>query len=644
MASNNVTTDWKTVLATAKAKLNPLVIQINRLEAAVDPLRSNVNTIKGEVAATKLRLDTAIAQNRPIPPYIEILPLKEAAEADPGNAAKQKAWQTAQAKFNTQAAQLKQATAQFEVTYNQQLFALGNAQKELAAALDQIKPLYAQEEQYQLQVDEAERQLKIQSTGTAPGTSNISSATTVPASSNPGNPNIATASVSTKKTVSSNTSITTNSVASGSKTAVPSNTVEAVPATTNKIVKPATKTITTTRTVVTSDGVAETLKTAPVGTQYNKPGSANGKIKAQNLRKVGPDQYVAFASGGAPIKMNAAQAASFFRKQGLTNCNRGPAFMPKKVTKKVTEKKTVLDTKGAPKKKNETPKKEETPPPFDSSDILLAESVQTSFDQANFEAFQDWRVRLSLAPGARYLYNGPNPGILQPLISTNGVVFPYTPSIQVNYQANYNPIDVTHSNYKVFQYTNSGVDSVTIGCDFTAQDAFEARYLLAVIHFFKSMTKMFYGQDQYPIRGTPPPLCYIYGLGGYQFAAQPLAIRDFNYNLPNDVDYIQTTAPTYQTTTVNDGEVSDYLTTLPTFPDVAADRLGETCSVGGKPPPPKFLNVPKDIVTYVPTKISITVGCVPMMSRNQVSNYFSLEQYASGQLVKGTSRQGGGFW
>jgi LysM repeat protein len=452
----------------------------------------------------------------------------------------------------------------------------------------------------------------------------------------------------------------------------------------NKIVKP------TTRTVTTSDGVAETLKTAPIGTQYNKPGSPDGKVKAQNLRKVGPDQYVAFASGGAAIKMNAAQAASFFRKQGLTNCNRGPSFMPKKVTKKVTQK-TVPDTKGAPKKgptatidpgkgttytikKGDTlsaiakrygttvdailkanpniknpnlikvgqviniPGKPEPDPGFDDYAIQLAQSVQTAFDQADFDGFEDWRVRLSLAPEADYLYAGSNPGILQPLQATRGVIFPYTPTINVSYQANYQGLDLTHSNYKVFQYTNSSVDQVTITCDFTAQDVYEARYLLAVIHFFKSMTKMFYGQDTYPVRGTPPPLCYMFGLGGYQFSAHPLAINSFNYNLPSDVDYIKTTAPMVEETAFIAAMRTDIVE------QQKQDRLGTQCTVGGTVPKAQFNYLPKDITTYVPTKITLTIGCFPVMSRNQVSNYFSLNDYASGELIKGQSRPGGGMW
>lgn len=505
--------------------------------------------------------------------------------------------------------------------------------------------------------------------------------------------NVTTPTTASPKASSNNTAVATTSVTSGSKAAVPGPTAEARPATPPaKIVKP-TKTVSTTRTVTVSDGIPEVLKTAPQGAQWNRPGSPDGKVKAQNLRKVGPNQYVAFASGGAPIKLDAAGAAKFFRDKQYTNCNM-PQFMPKKVTKKITEKKTVTDNKGAPTtpidpgtgteyvvKKGDTlsaiakrygttvdallkanpniknpnlikvgqviiiPGKPEVDPGFDGSDILLAQSIQSGFDQADFEGYDDWRVRLSLAPNSNYLYAGTNPGILQPLQATQGVVFPYTPQIVVNYQANYNPIDLVHTNYKVFQYTNSSVDQVTITCEFTAQDVYEARYLLATIHFFKTMTKMFYGQDTYPVRGTPPPLCYMFGMGGYQFSAHPLAINSFNYNLPNDVDYIKTTAPVSKfESNFEDSLINTLYTEMGISNSQSQDRLGEGLKPGGTCPAPKFNFAPKDITTWVPTKIQLSIGCIPIMSRNQVSNYFSLNDYASGYLVKGTTRPGGGMW
>jgi hypothetical protein len=251
-----------------------------------------------------------------------------------------------------------------------------------------------------------------------------------------------------------------------------------------------------------------------------------------------------------------------------------------------------------------------------------------------FKSRADWRVRLALSddPSVNYLYKAPNPGILRPLNATNGVIFPYTPTISVNYSANYNATDLIHSNYKVYQYSNSSVESISIQGEFTAQDEYEANYLLAVIHFFRSATKMFYGQDQNPRRGTPPPLCYIYGMGSYQFAGQPLAMTQFSYNLPQNVDYIKTTVGT-----------SEAPTAAATAEPNRTDGTGVT--KGGVLPAPQYTPISEpNSVSWVPTRIQINVSCAPMMSRNQVSNEFSFEKYATGSLLNGVGKSTGGFW
>lgn len=275
------------------------------------------------------------------------------------------------------------------------------------------------------------------------------------------------------------------------------------------------------------------------------------------------------------------------------------------------------------------------PDPPDYAEIYSAESQATEQDQANFQAKADWRVRLSLAPDSQYLYNDPEyAGILKPLKETDGVIFPYTPSITVNYAANYEATNIVHSNYKIYQYSGSAVEQVTIACDFTCQDTYEANYLLSVIHFFRSMTKMFYGQDTQPKNGTPPPLCYMFGMGGYQFAAHPLAISGFSYNLPADVDYIKTTS------------ASPAGSPVPNTADVSTSRLaGTNVSKGGTGPGPKFnTGVGNETVTWVPTKIQLSITCLPIMSRNAISNQFSLRRYGSGDLVLGTRKLGGGMW
>lgn len=251
----------------------------------------------------------------------------------------------------------------------------------------------------------------------------------------------------------------------------------------------------------------------------------------------------------------------------------------------------------------------------------------------------DWRVRLQLAPGATYLYNAPNPGILLPLRQTDGVIFPYTPKIMMNYKADYEAQMLTHSNYKGYFYKGSYADTVTLSATFTAQDSAEADYLLAVIHFFRSVTKMFYGQD--PNRGAPPPLVYLTGLGEFQFAQHPCAVANFNYSLPGDVDYIRARSPNINGTNLLTRRNRQDLPTNPISGAVA--RLQNLFNSQGinkgalfYPPPPPTLGLNQP--TYVPTKIDIDLTLYPMQSRQQVSRVFDNRQYNNGDQLKG------GFW
>lgn len=272
---------------------------------------------------------------------------------------------------------------------------------------------------------------------------------------------------------------------------------------------------------------------------------------------------------------------------------------------------------------------------------LNTASQATQQDVSNFKQREDWRVRLSLSPGATYLYKAQDPGILKPLQATDGIIFPYTPAISVQYNASYDPTDLTHSNYKFFTYRSSSVDSITISCDFTAQDTYEANYLLAVIHFFRSATKMFYGQDQNPKNGTPPPLCYLTGLGAFQFDAHPLAITSFNYSLPTDVDYIRAG----HVTTAAGVNQSPSVTPVNTFSAVSARLNSSGINAGGVAGQPRWSSPAGTVEpTYVPTKIQISINAVPIVTRNDISNKFSLKEYATGKLLRGTQRQGGGIW
>lgn len=308
----------------------------------------------------------------------------------------------------------------------------------------------------------------------------------------------------------------------------------------------------------------------------------------------------------------------------------------------------------------------------------------TGYDTGSdgYTAPGDWRVRLALAAEANYLYKDDTNTLLAPLAYTDGVIFPYTPAINVSYNATYDTTSPVHSNYNVYSYTKSSVENINITCDFTAQDEYEANYLLATIHFFRSLTKMFYGQEQLPKPGTPPPMVFLYGLGQFQFSGQPLVINSFNYSLPNGVDYIRasgiTTSPSsYIGTATGTGTgtgtgsggtapkskaFAKLTKDIKSAASTAFTRLAQGAVAnlngsvvggllgnllpGGVTPGSATVGsfqslsnpgIAGQTDTYVPTQIQLQISCLPAVSRYKQTQ-FSFKDYANGNLIKG------GYW
>ena len=282
---------------------------------------------------------------------------------------------------------------------------------------------------------------------------------------------------------------------------------------------------------------------------------------------------------------------------------------------------------------------------------LLAQRGEVLEQQRKIANNGDWRVRISLAPGADYLYNDPNMqgdttnSILWPLKQSGGVIFPYTPKITTSYNATYSRADLTHSNYTNYFYQGSSVGEIGITAKFTAQDSMEAQYLLAVIHFFRSVTRMFYGRDAQ--RGAPPPLVFLTGFGEFQFQNHPCVVSNFTYDMPENVDYIRARSLNvngadmltrqYRPEAVPGDPISG------AYKRLAALFSGQGISKGAQsnssptalPSPPALgLNNP----TYVPTSVDLSIKLLPVQSRSQVSQQFSVKKFANGQLIAG------GFW
>jgi len=220
----------------------------------------------------------------------------------------------------------------------------------------------------------------------------------------------------------------------------------------------------------------------------------------------------------------------------------------------------------------------------------------------------DWRVRVSLQPEtAKLFYNNEKNPLLYPLSPTNGVVFPYTPQINIVHSARYGANQLTHANYASYFYEGSEVSQINIATDFTVQNIVEGVYFAAVIHFFRSMTKMFYGNSL--LAGTPPPMVYLDGYGEAYLPHVPCVVTQFSHTMPQDVDYIEV-------------PVGANLT------NVAGQQINNS-NFGSR--------------TRLPTFSSIQLTLQPVYSRSNISRNFTLEKFASGGLIQGSTSPIGGF-
>lgn len=142
----------------------------------------------------------------------------------------------------------------------------------------------------------------------------------------------------------------------------------------------------------------------------------------------------------------------------------------------------------------------------------------------------DWRVRLNAEWS---IFNSPMFNLLK---ETGGVVWPYLPQITVSTKANYTQIDPTHSNYPFMAYKNSQVDEISISGEFSCETETDAAYWIAATTFFKTATKMFFGQGTNA--GNPPIICNLSGYGGSVFNNVPVIVKSFSVDLKDDVNYV----------------------------------------------------------------------------------------------------------
>lgn len=260
-------------------------------------------------------------------------------------------------------------------------------------------------------------------------------------------------------------------------------------------------------------------------------------------------------------------------------------------------------------------------------DVLSAVSLFSDSGNSN-----DWRVRLSL-PNWSSFKSSP---VLKPLKDAGGFVMPYTPEVTLSSSAKYTPISTTHSNYQFNAYENSSPGTIQITAPMMVEDSGQALYWIAALHYCRSVTKMFSGYD--PKAGNPPPIVFLNGYGNYVFKNVPVAITQFQLQLPKDCDYIScdvvgSAAGAVQGVTDSVGGLAGTLGGA--FPGLSgitstvssiAGGVGQVAGILGQFGLGGSTSGGK---AYVPTKSSFTITLQPMYSRTSVRN-FSLDRFVQG--------------
>jgi hypothetical protein len=257
-----------------------------------------------------------------------------------------------------------------------------------------------------------------------------------------------------------------------------------------------------------------------------------------------------------------------------------------------------------------------------------ADSPLTTSGEAKWggrDSAKDWRVKLTLPAGSPFA-EGANSwfkqGPMAPLRDIQGIVFPLTPTIMIQHQAHYNPMGQTHSNHPFYAYRNSEVQSFGIIGSFPVQNFQDARNWVATLHFLRTVTKMFFGDDTSGYKGNPPPILKLNGYGDHVLNNVPVVVTNFTVELTEGVDYISTTQ----------GSVS---------------RRNAIEQVSGAERVALGLSDPQATVptSWAPAMSMFNVQLQPVYSRSALKN-FNLQDFVKGNqnnITSDKSNEGYGF-
>ena len=264
----------------------------------------------------------------------------------------------------------------------------------------------------------------------------------------------------------------------------------------------------------------------------------------------------------------------------------------------------------------------------------VAGDLMSSYAVYQDSTINDWRVRMSLPTWPSFRGSS----VLAPLKDAGGMIFPYTPQITINSTASYSKIQTIHSNYTFNAYQHSDPGTIQITAAMNVEDSAQALYWIGALHYFRSLTKMFSGND--PKAGNPPPIVQLSGYGSYVFNNVPVAVQSFSVSLMPDCDYIPVTTNTSIAGTVNAvaGAVGGIAGAiggafgLQKVTDAITDISDGVSSIASTANSLGFGFSMPGGVAHVPAKSQFQITLIPMYSRTSVRK-FSLDNFVSGSYL-----------
>jgi hypothetical protein len=233
----------------------------------------------------------------------------------------------------------------------------------------------------------------------------------------------------------------------------------------------------------------------------------------------------------------------------------------------------------------------------------------------------DKRVRLRSKIGQENrIYGNPrdttNP--LKIFYETNGLIFPYTPLIDISQKIGWSSQALVHSLQDFYYFKSIPSIEISISGKFTAQNIYQGQYLFAVLHFLRSYSKMNFGLQEDPLtRGLPPPVLLLDMYGVFSESI-PVIIHDWRFSLPSEVSYVkiilgdnsQNTRSGNNTTNLNLGNLSKSFT----------NNLPIRYS-------------PKSNYVYLPAVTEISVNLIVQHPPTKLKREFNLQHFREGKYL-----------